>query len=142
MSEVYAALIGAGTTILAALVGLLPFWLERRRRNTQKYKMIYVKIIHLRLREPGAGPVYRAMLRRMNREIDVFDEYHFFRLNVYHQNQEEFRCTDRSSGIVDLQVIHPWQDHLVFADRDAASQVNFVEQTVAAKSDLYLTKSV
>src|SRR5215212_297357 len=103
------ALIGALATIV---VGLLPLYLERRKHRYQKYKFVYVKVIHLRRREHGRAPVYRASLRRVGREIEVFDEYHFFRLNVFHRPQKEFRFSDRTSGVVDLQIMYPWQESL------------------------------
>jgi cation transport regulator ChaC len=135
------------TELLAALIGALitvaiPIFIERFRKGDQKYKFVYVKIIHLRRREHGRSPVYRATLRRLARKVDVFDEYHFFRLNIFYRHQKEFRFSDRTSGAVDLQILHPWQESLTFPDKGAEELLNFVEQTIATKSDIFLTKSI
>jgi hypothetical protein len=137
--ELLAALIGAAVTVLVAVI---PPCIARLRRGEQKYKFVYVKLIHLRRRKPGQPPVYRTRLHRMEREIEVFDEYHFFRLNVFYRPQKSFRFSDRTSGAVDLQVMYPWQDRLHFSDQGAAELLDFVEQTVPTKSDLFLSRSI
>lgn len=127
--------------LLSAISRSLPFIMARFKKGVMKYKFVYVKIVHLR-RRGRSSPVYRAQVRRTGVDVDVFDEYHYIRLNVFHRPHRDFRCLDQTSGVVDLQVIHPWQSHLAFAYAGAAELSNTVEQVLEGPSDVFLTKSV
>src|ERR1044071_1873146 len=96
-NEIIAALIGA---IAAVAAGLIPLIYERLAHRLEKYKFVYVKLIPLRRRQEGKPPVYQPFIPRLKKPIDVYDEYHFFRLNVFHRPQKEFSCSDRTSGTV------------------------------------------
>lgn len=137
--EILAALIGAVAAILA---GFIPLIKEIRRRRDQKYKLVYVRIVHLRKRMPGAAPVCRSYIRRLGRWVDVFDEYHLFRLNIFYKERGEVHCKDRTSGAVDLQILHPWQEALHFPDKGAAEVEGYVEQAIKKSSAVFLTKSI
>lgn len=138
-STVLAALIGATATLIAVL---LPMYREWRIKNTQAYKFAYVKVLHLRNRAADRPPIYRVFVPRLEREVDVYDEFHYFRLNVYHRPRPGFSSTDRSSGVVDLQVLHPWQEQLRFTDRSAQRVEQVVSQHIESKSSVYFTRTM
>ncbi|HEX7242921.1 MAG TPA: hypothetical protein VF263_21720 [Longimicrobiaceae bacterium] len=136
--------IGALAAFVTTLPVLIPWFRDWRAGGRQEYKYCYVKVVHLTRREDGRAPVYRAYVPRLDQKVPVYDEYHYFRLNVFRWPRGVFTCTDRSSGVVDLQILHPWHDggKLVFTDRGAGLQPGTVSQTVRKKSNVFFTKSI
>jgi hypothetical protein len=116
--------------------------LERDLKNRQKAKIAYVKFRHLTKRADGNAPAYERHIKRLGRNIEVFDERHLFRLNIFHRNQDDFTCRDSSSGIVDMQIIHPWREELVFSDISAEKAEHDVTQFIAVPSTVYFTKTL
>jgi hypothetical protein len=137
--EIVAALIGAVAALAAAFIPILR---EFKRRRAQKYKFVYVRIVHLHKVRPGTEPVCRAYVKRLGESIDVFDEFHLFRLNIFHHPRTLFTCKDRTSGAVDIQILHPWQESLHFPDRGASELRGYVEQAINKPSSVFLTKSM
>jgi hypothetical protein len=139
-------LVTAVAAVVAALIGaLIPYIVhmirERRRRDNQLYKFVYVKLYHLTPKKPGRRPVYRRHIDRLERDIEVYDEFHYYRLNLFHRPQADFTVSDRSSGTVDLQIIHPWQD-LFFPDRGAAKVGEYVAQQIQQPSHVLFTRTI
>ena len=136
--------IGAVAAFITTLPVLIPWYRDWRSAERQDYKYVYIKVVHLTHRTGDNPPVYRARVARLEQEVDVYDEYHYFRLNLFRWPRESFTCTDRSSGVVDLQILHPWNDEgrLVFTDVGAAHQPGLVSQTVRKKSNAFFTKSI
>jgi hypothetical protein len=137
-------LIGAIAAFITTLPVLIPWFSDWRSPDKQEYKYVYIKAVHLTQRTEDNPPVYRAHVARLKRDIDVYDEYHYFRLNLFRWPRLTFTCTDRSSGVVDLQILHPWNDEgkLVFTDVGAAMQPGLVSQTVQKKSNAFFTRSI
>lgn len=136
--------IGAVAAFITTLPVLIPWFRDWRSADKQEYKYVYIKVVHLTKKSEGALPVYRAHVGRLKRDVDVYDEYHYFRLNLFRWPRSTFTCTDRSSGVVDLQILHPWNDEgkLVFTDVGAALLPGMVSQTVNKKSNVFFTKSI
>jgi hypothetical protein len=136
--------IGAVTAFITTLPVLVPWYRDWRNAEKQEYKYVYIKVVHLTRQEEGSPPVYRAHVARLDRKVDVYDEYHYFRLNLFRWPRSTFTCTDRSSGTVDLQILHPWNEEgkLVFADVGAAMLPGLVSQTVNKKSNSFFTRSI
>ncbi|HYR12254.1 MAG TPA: hypothetical protein VEQ60_30990, partial [Longimicrobium sp.] len=91
--------IGAGAAFITTLPVLIPWMRDWRNAEKQEYKYIYIKVVHLTRQDGVNPPVYRAHVPRLKREVDVYDEYHYFRLNLFRWPRPAFTCTDRSSGV-------------------------------------------
>ncbi|MDB4948941.1 MAG: hypothetical protein JWM27_1590 [Gemmatimonadetes bacterium] len=141
--DLLSLVVGAVAAFITTLPVLIPAFRDWRNANRQSYKFVYVKVVHLTRRTPGRPPVYHARVARLDEEVPVFDEYHYFRLNMFRQKRG-FTCTDRSSGVVDLQVLHPWSRDgaLVFPDVGAGKQPGMVSQAVEGESNVFFTKSI
>ncbi len=132
--------------IVAALLGALalPLWnyaKDRRSRTRQLHKFGYAKIYHLSLKSADPKSSFQRYIPRLEKHIDVFDEYHFFRLSIFRDPQKEFTIQDRSSGTVDMQIIHPWQE-LFFPDKGAAQVESVLSQTFQQSSNVFFSKTV
>lgn len=143
-SEVAASLIASFVTLLVsspALISGVKHWLARDR---QQHKFVYVKIVHLTSRAAGRPPVYVAHVERLGHagQVDVYDEYHYFRLNVFHRPQSGWCVSDRSSGVVDLQILHPFTRTLTFNDEGSGRVPQKLEQEVEGTSSVVFTRTV
>lgn len=144
-----AEILAIATVLSAVLGGILTATIphvisvlkERRRRGTQKYKLMYVKMYHLRSQVEGKPPAYRKRISRLAKEVDVFDEFHCYRLNILHQSEPDFQVGDRTSGTVDMLILHPWQE-LSFPDREAETLEKHLAQVLTQNSDIFFTRSV
>lgn len=115
---------------------------QRDLKNRQKAKIAYVKFRHLVKMSEGATPAYVRYVERLKKDIEVFDERHLYRLNIFHLDQDDFTCRDSSSGIVDMQIIHPWQEKLIFSDIGAEKAEHDVTQFISVPSTVYYTKTM
>jgi hypothetical protein len=132
-------LIGALATVVAAL--LPPYLSQRRARHAQQYKLGYMKVHLLKLRANGGEPFYEREVERLDRRVGVFSEVHCYRLHIFSTEQREFTCSDRSSGVVDLLILHP--DHqMSFPDRRAAKVEGFIEQKITEPSKVFFSRTV
>jgi hypothetical protein len=138
ISNIIAAVIGG-------LIGLTPYMItvlrERRGKDTQHYKFVYAKIYHLTRKSDTSRPVYTRFIQRLKSNIAIYDEMHFFRLNIFDEEQNDFTTVDRSSGVVDLQLLYPWQKPQ-FSDRGAAKVPNMLTHTIKKKSHTFFTRSM
>ncbi|MCC7446748.1 MAG: hypothetical protein IT324_04990 [Anaerolineae bacterium] len=139
-------LIVAVAGILAAILGalvpiIIGFVNSRRVRKAQMYKFGYVKVYHLSNNGSGKAPIYQKYLSRLGRKIDVFDEYHFYKLNIFREPQKDFIVSDRSSGIVDMQIIHPWQQ-LRFSDKGAEKNESVLIQGIQQESSVFFMRTI
>lgn len=101
-------------------------------------KLAYIKILYLSKMEGGKNPIYHRTIERLgNEEVSVFDEFVFYSLNIYSQEHEQYSCEFRSSGIIDLRIVHPWKEKLAFPDKDAQFQKGYMKQTINESSNVY-----
>lgn len=141
------AVIGLIVALIAAIggftSGLVPQlyndWFSRKH---QRYKFFYMKVNCLKHKKTGASFFYKKHVRRLNQDIEVFSEVQCYRLNIFGNEQKLFKFSDRSSGVIDLQVFHPLQEELVFTDERAADDPNFLSQTVEKKSRVYFSRAL
>jgi len=96
---------------------------------TQIEKIAYIKLIHIKERKEGNTPVYMRYIPRLEREVEVFDEAQFFRIIKYSKPLTEINVRDRSSGIIDINILHPWQE-LEFTDYGSAQIEHLVTQVI------------
>ncbi len=141
------ALVGLVIAILAAIggfmSGLLPqFYNDWFVRKPQRYKFFYMKVNCLKQKKSEAKPFYKRHVKRLNSDIDVFSEVQCYRLNIFTNEQKLINFTDRSSGVVDLQIFHPLLEELVFTDEKAANDPHSLIQTVDKKSRVYFSRAV
>lgn len=143
-SEVAASLFATVVTLLVASPALVSGIREWLARNRQVYKYVYVKAVHLTSRADGGPPVYVAHVKRLGEaaEVPVYDEYHYFRLNVFRRAQTGCCVTDRSSGVVDLQILHPFTRTLTFADEGAERVPGVISQEVEGESSVLFTRTI
>jgi hypothetical protein len=105
-------------------------------------KVMYVKVLYLKRNEPGQKPVYQRVVKRLKGEsVVVFDEEVYYSMSVFPREQERYSYTFRSSGVVDLRTVHPWVEHLRFADKGDNLIEGRVSQTVDLPSNVYLVVS-
>ena len=87
-------------------------------------------------------PEYQVYIKRLNKKIDVYDEYQMFNLNIFYKKQNEFKGSYRSSGIVDPFIYFPWQLDIGFSDKGASKISDFIEYSILNPSDTFVTKCV
>jgi hypothetical protein len=105
-------------------------------------KVMYVKVIHLKREKAGQKPFYRRTIERLDGEtVDVFDEEIYYSVTAFPGNEKHYSYTFRSSGIVDPRTIHPWEEHLSFADKGAQRIKEVVSQLVDTPSNVYIVVS-
>ena len=141
--EVIVGIASAVATIAAAVLTVfLPSLIARwKPRAVQQYKLAYVKLNHLSRGDKDSPPLYKRYIKRLKKEVDVYDEVHLFRLNIFYKKQAEFATYDRSSGAIDLQILHPWQE-LMFPDLGAAKVEDVISQTIRKKSRVFFTHTI
>ncbi len=137
-TNLIAALIGA---IAAVIAGAVPYFLNKVGKPKQLQKFVYIKVLHLKKKVKGRKPIYTRYVKRLEKEIEVFDEYLYFRFNIFKRTQKKFTCQDRSSGIVDMQILHPWQDELKFADKGAKFVEKILSQIPIKPSNVFFTET-
>lgn len=107
--------------------------------SVQLEKTALIKFFHLTKREQNKKPVYKRYIDRLNKQIDIYDEYVLLRFNKFPQSVKDFECTDRTSGTIDLNILHPWQDSLKFADKGAQYVEQFLNQMLEGTSNVFVT---
>jgi hypothetical protein len=103
--------------------------------------LAYVKLYHLSRAAKDRPPLYKRHVQRLDEELGVYDEVHLFRLNLFYKEQPEFATRDRSSGAIDLQILHPWQK-LTFPDAGEARILGALSQTIRQKSRVFFTQTI
>jgi hypothetical protein len=137
VATVFGAVVGA---VLAALApGILARW---KPSGLQQHKCSYLKMYSLSRKAAGAPPLYQRHVDRLNQDIDVYDEVHLFRLNVFHKQQMQFATRDRSDGVVDLRILHPWQEEINYPDKAAAKIPGLIVQAFEHGSSVFLTQTI
>ena len=138
-----AGLVIAVISVIAGFTsGLVPqLYNDWFSTKPQQYKFFYMKVNCLKLKEPGAVPFYKRHVKRLDKDVDVFSEVQCYRLNIFSREQKSMRFSDRSSGVVDLQIFHPLQEELIFTDEKAANNPNSLTQRVDKKSRVYFSRA-
>lgn len=93
----------------------------------QEAKTVYVKYLHIKSEKEA--PVYRRYNDRIEEEIDVYSEYHYYRFNKYNVKNNSIKLADRSSGVVDQNILYPWKK-LTFTDLPSKKLKGHIEQSV------------
>src|SRR5262245_24876232 len=141
-AEVVVGILGAAATIVAGVLGvILPTIIGRWKPSTvQQYKFAYVKLHHLSRKVEGKPPLFKRYVDRLGEDVDVYDEVHLFRLNIFFKQQADFTTRDRSSGVVDLQILYPW-DRLSFPDPGEGKVPGHISQTFRQRSRVFFTQT-
>lgn len=105
----------------------------------QLEKTALIKFFHLTKRSPDKAPVYKRYINRLDKYVDIYDEYVLLRFNKFPQPVKQFECTDRTSGTLDLNILHPWQDNLKFADKGAQYVEQYLNQMIEGSSNVFVT---
>ncbi len=105
----------------------------------QLEKTALIKFFHLTKKDQNKSPVYKRYISRLDKYIDIFDEYVLLRFNKFPQPVKDFECTDRTSGTIDLSILHPWQDNLKFADKGAQYIEQYLNQMIEGTSNVFVT---
>jgi len=113
----------------------------QKSKNRQLYKFVYIKTYSLSAMREGAPPVTHKFVKRLNREVAVFDEFHMFKLSIFKTERKKHRVGDRSSGVVDMQILHPWQN-VAFSDAGAAQKEDVIDQVIKKPSAVFFTRSM
>ncbi|MEM9364227.1 MAG: hypothetical protein AAGA43_16415 [Bacteroidota bacterium] len=101
----------------------------------QESKTVYVKYLHIRSEKDP--PVYTRYSDRLEEDIEVHSEYHYYRFNKYNKKNNAIKLTDRSSGIVDQNILYPWKK-LTFTDLPSKKLPGFISQNVES-NDCYFS---
>lgn len=111
-----------------------PVKLEDDDPLIQEIKLVYAKYLHI---HKSADPIYNRTIKRLDKDYDIFSEYHYYRFNKYNKENPDITLTDNSTGIVDQRILYPWQK-LTFTDMPSMFQEGLVSQSVG-KSDTYFS---
>ncbi|MEM9868352.1 MAG: hypothetical protein AAF765_11730 [Bacteroidota bacterium] len=101
----------------------------------QESKTVYVKYLHIKSEKDE--PVYTRYSERLEEDIAVHSEYHYYRFNKYNQKNNAIKLSDRSSGIVDQNILYPWKK-LTFTDLPSKKLKGFISQNVDS-NDCYFS---
>lgn len=100
----------------------------------QEAKTVYVKYLHIKSEKED--PVYTRYNDRLEENIDVYSEYHYYRFNKYNIKNNSIKLTDRSSGIVDQNILYPWKK-LTFTDLPSKKLKGFISQNVDSNDSYF-----
>ena len=78
----------------------------RKPQSPLAVMSVYVKFLHLRDGRTSA-PVYRKFIHRLDRKVDVFDEFVIVRTLLFSAVPEPFEMVGHTKGITDLQPAYP-----------------------------------
>lgn len=95
----------------------------------------YIKILYLS--EEKEKPFYSRFIKRLNQKFPVYDEAVIFQLNSFSQQQEQCPCGFRSSGIIDLRILHPWIETRFDAKEDEKAP-HSEKHSIKKQSNAYL----
>lgn len=103
----------------------------------QEVKIAYAKYIHItRENQP---PVYAKYIDRLGKSIDIYSELQYSRFNKFNKENPNITLTDRGAGVVDQNVLHPWQK-LAYTDKPSQKIERMISQDVAT-SDVCFSSS-
>jgi hypothetical protein len=139
MNDIIAAIIGGLIAIIPFIIPQIREWLQRKH---QRYKFMYIKIHHLKRKSETVEPIYRKYIQRLGEYVDVYDEAHSFRLNIFDKDQKGITIRDRSSGVVELNILYPWKDELRFTDKGAEKVPHIIQQTITQPSRTFFTRTI
>jgi|GEM_PF-3679845 len=108
----------------------------------KKAKPLYDKPSHIKVDIPCKGVLYakilslskkhftRRFIPRLNKEIKIYDEYSLYSV-VYHQ-KDIYSANPyiNGSGVVDMNIINPWQPEQEYAFNKQKEIENFITQRV------------
>lgn len=107
-----------------------PIVIQGQKLNFQQdEKFVYIKGIHWKKKTEGGSPVYSKYIDRLERDVEVYDEIQYMRLNRFSTPQEKFKTRDRSSGVIDVINLHPWKD-VEYPDADARLENGDIYQVI------------
>lgn len=135
------------TAVVGAVAGYyipnaLSGWKNRQKdqQADQLYKLLYIKANHLT--DLAAGkPVYKARIQRLGQDVEVYDEFESFEINVFRNEQSDFQWYTRTSGVVDYRMLYPW-DGLRNNDVEGQRVLDFVSGTVAEASSTFSANAI
>ena len=130
-------------TIVGAIIGsTVPIIVNAiRGKNRQAYKFVYIKLYHLKKMEDGAPPACRRYISRLGREVDVFDEFHYFKVNIFKSPRKNWTVGARSRGVVDMQILHPFQ-RIAFSDIGAQEKEGSIRQVIKNKASAFFIRTM
>ncbi len=107
-------------------------------------KILYVKITCLFEKAPGAMPFYDRIvprLKEVDRVVRVYDEAVYYTLDLFPTKRRVEARSDSSSGVVDSQMVIPWNDNLTFFHETMKHVKEVVQFDLPEESDTLLTVS-
>ena len=130
-------------TIVGAIIGsTVPIIVNAiRGKNRQAYKFVYIKLYHLKKMEDGAPPACRRYISRLGREVDVFYEFHYFKVNIFKSPRKNWTVGARSRGVVDMQILHPFQ-RIAFSDIGAQEKEGSIRQVIKNKASAFFIRTM
>jgi hypothetical protein len=100
--------------------------------------LMYFKFLHLRDKRVSA-PVYQKYIPRLNRLINVFDEFVLIKTLFFKETQKNQEFYGRSMGVVDIQPIFPPRDHVIVSDPGLMGIEGVIRHIESEPSQLYQT---
>ena len=105
-------------------------------------KLIYYKFIHLSDDVDNNKPLYRKYIKRINKTIDVYDEYITTRISMFTKNINRFKSYDSTKGTaVEVNSLLPFVFSLRDPDITVENNPQIIQPIIFGPSNVFVTSS-
>lgn len=105
-------------------------------------KLIYYKFLHLTDRQQSDKPVYSKFIKRLDKYIEVYDEYITLKINRFSGPVKKFRTYDSTKGTaIEVNSLLPFVMNLRDADETIEENPQIIQPMINGPSNVYVTSS-
>ena len=107
-----------------------------------KEKLIYYKFIHLSDKIENSNSIYTKFIKRLNKSVEVYDEFITFRITCFSKLLKRFRSYDSTKGdAVEVNSFLPFVMNLRDTDKTAESNPQIIQPIIQGPSNVFITSS-
>jgi hypothetical protein len=107
-----------------------------------KEKLIYYKFLHLSNQDENQEPIYQKHIKRLKKDISIWDEYITFRVSSFDKLVKKFKSYDSTKGsAVEVNSLLPFVLSLRDTDITAEENPQIVQPLIIGPSNVYITSS-
>ena len=107
-----------------------------------KEKIVFYKFLHLSNQSQNSDPIYKKYIKRLNKTIDVYDEYLTFRIISFSKLVKKFKTYDSTKGnAVEVIALLPFIMSLRDTDVTIEENPQILQPIIIGPSNVFVTCS-
>ena len=107
-----------------------------------KEKLIYYKFLHLSDKLENSIPIYKKFIKRLNKSLDIYDEFITFRITSFSKLVKMFKSYDSTKGdAVEVMSFLPFIMNLRDTDKNVESNPQIIQPLIQGPSNIFITSS-